>query len=88
MRAKSLGTFVNVACKVKDISYHNWSLILIQFLEKGLTKHKKEKPVTLSGYLLLILYWFLDSTKAKRCIIGREGAKPTFTKWSIQNIFD
>ncbi|KAK9901746.1 hypothetical protein M0R45_002018 [Rubus argutus] len=79
---------VNVACKVKDISYYNWSLIVIQFLEKGLTKHKKDKPITLSGCLLLILYWFLDNTKAKRCIAGREDAEPTFTKWSIQNIFD
>ncbi|KAK9921881.1 hypothetical protein M0R45_030375 [Rubus argutus] len=79
---------VNVTCKVKDISSYNWSLIVIQFLEKGLTKHKKDKPVTLSGCLLLILYWFLDNTKAKRCIAGRERAKPTFTKWSIQNIFD
>ncbi|KAK9943362.1 hypothetical protein M0R45_008972 [Rubus argutus] len=33
---------VNVACKVKDISYYNWSLIVIQFLEKGLTKHKND----------------------------------------------
>ncbi|KAK9950541.1 hypothetical protein M0R45_006027 [Rubus argutus] len=79
---------VNVACKVKDISYYNWSFIVIQFLEKGLTKHKKDKPVTLSDCLLLILYWFLDNTKAKRCIAGREHAEPTFTKWSIQNIFD
>ncbi|KAK9911636.1 hypothetical protein M0R45_035532 [Rubus argutus] len=39
---------VNVAYKVKDISYYNWSLIVIQFLGKGLTKHKKDKPVTLS----------------------------------------
>ena len=33
-------------------------------------------------------YWFLDNTKAKRYIAGREGAEPTFIKWSIQNIFD
>ncbi|KAK9950509.1 hypothetical protein M0R45_005995 [Rubus argutus] len=81
---------VNVSCKIKDISYYTWSLIVIQFLEKGLTKHNKEKPITLSSCLLLILYWFLDNTKAKakRYIAGREGAEPTFIKWSIQNIFD
>jgi hypothetical protein len=33
-------------------------------------------------------YWFLENTKAKMCIEGRETATPTFTKWSIQRIFD
>ncbi|KAK9943303.1 hypothetical protein M0R45_008916 [Rubus argutus] len=78
----------NARMLLQKHNYYNWSLIVIQFLEKGLTKHKKDKPITLSGCLLLILYWFLDNTKAKRCIRRESDAEPTFTKWSIQNIFD
>jgi hypothetical protein len=47
--------FINVACKIKDVNAYNWSLIVLQFLEKGLSKYNKDKPVTLSGCLLLIL---------------------------------
>ncbi|KAK9951619.1 hypothetical protein M0R45_007057 [Rubus argutus] len=61
---------------------------MLCFLGEGLKKHDKEKPVTLSVCLILILYWFLENTKAKMCIEGRETATPTFTKWSIQRIFD
>lgn len=38
--------------------------------------------------LTCLQYWFLDNPKAKRCIQGRETVTPTFTKWSIQRIFD
>lgn len=46
---------INVCCKIEKFNNYNWSLIVLQFLEEGLKKHNKEKPVTLSGCLILIL---------------------------------
>ncbi|KAK9932268.1 hypothetical protein M0R45_019514 [Rubus argutus] len=79
---------INIACNVYELKKFNWSAVVLCFLEEGLKKHDKEKPVTLSGCLILILYWFLENTKAKRCIQGREADSPTFTRWLIQKIFD
>ncbi|KAK9928838.1 hypothetical protein M0R45_025958 [Rubus argutus] len=79
---------INVACNVYELKKFNWSAIVLCFLEERLKKYDKEKLVTISSCLLLILYWFLENTNTKWCIQGRESDSPTFTRWSIQRIFD
>jgi hypothetical protein len=46
---------INAACNVHDLKKYNWSAAVLCFLGEGLKKHDKQKPVTLSGCLILIL---------------------------------
>ncbi|KAM5569033.1 hypothetical protein ABKV19_016519 [Rosa sericea] len=79
---------ISVCEDIDNINKFNWSRMIIDFLLDGIQKYQKNKPTTLSGCLLLIYYWFLEKTKIKNWIPGKETETPRFVRWSIKEIFN
>ncbi|XP_061989544.1 uncharacterized protein LOC133708104 isoform X2 [Rosa rugosa] len=79
---------ISVCEDIDNINKFNWSRMIIDFLLDGIQKYQKDKPTTLSGCLLLIYYWFLEKTKIKNWIPGKETETPRFVRWSIKEIFN
>ncbi|XP_024199757.1 uncharacterized protein LOC112202939 [Rosa chinensis] len=78
---------VAVCERIENINMYNWPRLILNFLMEGLQKYRRNSPSVLNGCLLLIYYWFLEKTKAKTWIPGKQNETPRFIRWSIKEIF-
>ncbi|XP_062021038.1 uncharacterized protein LOC133737517 [Rosa rugosa] len=78
---------VAVCERIENINMYNWPRLILNFLMEGLQKYRRNSPSVLNGCLLLIYYWFLEKTRAKTWILGKQNETPRFIRWSIKEIF-
>ncbi|KAL6287705.1 hypothetical protein ACE6H2_012095 [Prunus campanulata] len=84
-------TFLTMIDTLKAMNSYNWAQGVLDYMHFGLDqamKNKKDKTnqPSVSGCLVLILYWLCERTNLISPIPGREDHKPAAVKWSLPEL--
>ncbi|CAL2276052.1 unnamed protein product [Prunus armeniaca] len=84
-------TFLTMIDTLEAMNSYNWAQGVLDYMHYGLDqaiKNKKDKTnqPSVSGCLVLILYWLCERTNLISPIPGREDHKPAAVKWSLPEL--
>ncbi|TQD95012.1 hypothetical protein C1H46_019357 [Malus baccata] len=79
-------------CNSNDnINQYNWANEITKYLMKSIDRTQKRKiykQPTVSGAVVLLLYWICDHTTIINPIEGKDKRSPTTVKWDLANIHE
>ncbi|XP_034216845.1 uncharacterized protein LOC117628483 isoform X4 [Prunus dulcis] len=84
-------TCVTTINTVKDMKQYNWAKGVLDYMHFGLdqaikNKKDKKKQPSVSGCLVLILYWLCQRGNLISPIVGREDMTPAAARWSLPEL--
>ncbi|CAL8116362.1 unnamed protein product [Prunus armeniaca] len=84
-------TYTTTIDTLEEMRKYNWARGVLDYMYFGLEQAKKnkkdkKKQPSVSGCLILILYWLCQRSNLLTPILGREQMTPVAVKWSLQEL--
>ncbi|CAL9007057.1 unnamed protein product [Prunus brigantina] len=81
-------TYTTTIDTLEEMGKYNWAQGVLDYMYFGLEQAKKDKKKqpSVSGCLILILYWLCQRSNLLTPIPGREQMTPAAVKWSLQEL--